>query len=35
VGAREDIDWLLENEPQGINRQRVLELRRLLERPDR
>jgi regulator of sirC expression with transglutaminase-like and TPR domain len=35
AGAREDVDWLLENEPEGINRERVLELRRLLTPQDR
>jgi serine protease Do len=30
AGAREDVDWLLEHEPPGINRERVLELRGLL-----
>ncbi len=30
AGAREDVDWLLEHEPEGINRERVLELRRML-----
>jgi serine protease Do len=35
LGAREDVDWLLEHEPEGINRERVLELRRLLTPPDR
>jgi regulator of sirC expression with transglutaminase-like and TPR domain len=31
AGAREDVDWLLEHEPEGINRERVLELRQLLK----
>jgi regulator of sirC expression with transglutaminase-like and TPR domain len=35
VGAREDVDWLVEHEPQGVDRERVLELRRLLTQPDR
>jgi regulator of sirC expression with transglutaminase-like and TPR domain len=30
AGARADVDWLLEHEPSGIERERVLELRRLL-----
>jgi regulator of sirC expression with transglutaminase-like and TPR domain len=35
LGAREDVDWLLRNEPEGINRERVLELRRFLTQPER
>lgn len=35
AGAREDVDWLLEHEPEGLNRERVLEHRRVLTRPDR
>src|SRR5207253_10479983 len=30
AGAREDVDWLVEHEPEGISRERVLGLRRLL-----
>ncbi|HLJ94427.1 MAG TPA: transglutaminase family protein [Gemmataceae bacterium] len=30
AGARQDVDWLLEHEPEGVSRERVLELRRLL-----
>jgi regulator of sirC expression with transglutaminase-like and TPR domain len=33
-GAREDVDWLLEHEPEGISRERVLELRKRLERAE-
>jgi regulator of sirC expression with transglutaminase-like and TPR domain len=33
AGARLDVDWLLEHEPEGVNRERVLELRRLLTDP--
>jgi serine protease Do len=35
AGAREDVEWLVEHEPEGVNRERVLELRRLLTPPDR
>jgi S1-C subfamily serine protease/regulator of sirC expression with transglutaminase-like and TPR domain len=31
-GARADADWLLEKKPAGIDREQVLELRRLLEK---
>jgi regulator of sirC expression with transglutaminase-like and TPR domain len=34
-GALEDVDWLLEHRPDGINEERVLEFRRLLMRPER
>jgi serine protease Do len=34
-GAREDVDWLLEHEPAGVEREEVLELRKRLERPER
>lgn len=30
-----DVNWLIENEPEGLDMQRVLELRRLLVRPER
>lgn len=33
--ALEDVEWLLEQRPQGIEIDRVLELRRLLTRPER
>lgn len=33
--ALADVDWLVEHEPQGIDMQRVLELRRLLVLPER
>jgi serine protease Do len=35
AGAREDVDWLVQHEPAGIDRTQVLELRRLLTQPDR
>src|SRR5262249_17355073 len=35
AGAQEDVDWLMEHESDGINRDNVLELRRLLTRPER
>jgi regulator of sirC expression with transglutaminase-like and TPR domain len=35
AGAREDVEWLLQHEPGGIDREQVLELRRLLTRPER
>ena len=34
-GAREDVEWLVQHEPAGIDREQVLELRRLLTQPDR
>jgi regulator of sirC expression with transglutaminase-like and TPR domain len=34
-GALEDIVWLLEHRPEGVNVQRVLELQRLLTRPEK
>jgi hypothetical protein len=34
-GAREDVDWLLEHDPAGIDREEVLELRKRLARPER
>lgn len=30
AGARADVDWLLEHEPEGVSRERVRDLRRLL-----
>lgn len=33
-GARQDADWLLDKKPEGIDREQVLELKRLLEKPD-
>ena len=33
-GAVEDTDWLLEHRPEGMNIDRVKELRRLLDRPE-
>jgi regulator of sirC expression with transglutaminase-like and TPR domain len=32
--AREDVDWLLEHEPAGVDREEVLELRKRLTRPE-
>jgi serine protease Do len=34
-GAKEDVEWLLERGPEGIDRDRVMELRKLLTRPER
>jgi hypothetical protein len=34
-GAIADPDWLLEHNPPGLDRERVLELRRILTRPER
>jgi regulator of sirC expression with transglutaminase-like and TPR domain len=34
-GAREDVDWLLENEPEGIDLERVKAMRRFLEREEK
>jgi regulator of sirC expression with transglutaminase-like and TPR domain len=34
-GALEDVDWLMEHHPEGINEERILEFRRLLTRPER
>jgi regulator of sirC expression with transglutaminase-like and TPR domain len=34
-GALEDVEWLLEHRPAGVNHDEVLELRRLLTRPER
>jgi regulator of sirC expression with transglutaminase-like and TPR domain len=34
-GALADLDWLLANAPEGVDRERLLELRRLVSRPDR
>jgi serine protease Do len=34
-GAIDDAEWLLENNPEGIDLDRVKELRRLLDRPER
>jgi regulator of sirC expression with transglutaminase-like and TPR domain len=34
-GALEDVDWLLEHRPAGTDLERVLELQRLLSRPER
>ncbi len=33
AAAAEDADWLLEHRPEGINLQRVEELRGILDRP--
>jgi regulator of sirC expression with transglutaminase-like and TPR domain len=33
TGALEDIDWLLKNAPEDVNRERLLELRRFITRP--
>jgi regulator of sirC expression with transglutaminase-like and TPR domain len=35
AGAREDVDWLLEHEPEGIDLDRVRQMRRFLERAER
>jgi regulator of sirC expression with transglutaminase-like and TPR domain len=35
VGTREDLEWLLRHEPEGIDREQVLKLRRLLAQPER
>jgi regulator of sirC expression with transglutaminase-like and TPR domain len=34
-GALEDVDWLLDHQPDGVNLDRIHELRRLITRPDR
>lgn len=34
-GALADLNWLLEHNPPGLDRERLLELRRILTRPDR
>jgi regulator of sirC expression with transglutaminase-like and TPR domain len=34
-GALEDVDWLLKHEPDGVDLDRVRELRKLLTRPER
>jgi regulator of sirC expression with transglutaminase-like and TPR domain len=34
-GALEDVDWLLDRRPEGVNLERVQELRRLITRSDR
>jgi regulator of sirC expression with transglutaminase-like and TPR domain len=33
-GALEDIDWLLEKEPEGVDVDELRKFRRTLERPD-
>jgi regulator of sirC expression with transglutaminase-like and TPR domain len=35
AGALADVDWLLEHEPEGIDLERVRQLRRVLTRPER
>jgi regulator of sirC expression with transglutaminase-like and TPR domain len=35
AGAREDVEWFRQHEPAGVEREQVLELRRLLTQPDR
>jgi serine protease Do len=34
-GSLEDVDWILEHQPDGVNLQRVMELRRVLTKPER
>jgi regulator of sirC expression with transglutaminase-like and TPR domain len=34
-GSIADLDWLLEHNPPGLDRERVMELRRILTRPER
>jgi regulator of sirC expression with transglutaminase-like and TPR domain/S1-C subfamily serine protease len=34
-GSIADLDWLLERDPPGLDRERVMELRRMLTRPER
>jgi regulator of sirC expression with transglutaminase-like and TPR domain len=33
-GALEDLDWLLQHAPEGVDRNRLLELRRIVDRPE-
>jgi hypothetical protein len=35
AGALQDIDWLLEHRPEGLDVERVQEMRRMLTRPER
>jgi regulator of sirC expression with transglutaminase-like and TPR domain len=35
AGALQDVDWLLEHEPEGLDVKRVREFRRLLTQPEK